>query len=155
MQSAPRSAPNVMRNNNGFWDSSALVPLCVKQATSQDLHQLWRESSRIVVWSGATVEIRSALARLHRNGDIDTKGLQFALKKLEAMRRGWREIVTGDKLQSIAEDLPDTHGLRALDSFQLAAALVWCKGKAKGRLFVCDDERLIEAAQKAGFTIKP
>ncbi len=131
------------------------MPLCVRQATSQDLRQLWRESSRIGVWSGATVEIRGALARLHRNGDINTKGLQFALKKLEAMRRGWREIVTGDKLQSVAEVLPDTYGLRALDSFQLAAALVWCKGKANGRLFVCDDERLIEAAQKAGFKIKP
>lgn len=111
------------------------MPLCVRQATSQDLRRLWRESSRIVVWSGATVEIRSALARLHRNGDINTKGLQFALKRLEAMRRGWREIVTGDKLRSVAEDFPDTYGLRALDSFQLAAALVWCKGKANGRLF--------------------
>lgn len=155
MRSVPRSAQNVMKTKNGFWDSSALVPLCVRQATSQDLRGLWRESSRIVVWSGAAVEIRSALARLHRNGEIDIKGLQFALKKLEAMRRGWREITTGDKLRSIAEDLPDTYGLRALDSFQLAAALVWCKEKPRGRLFVCDDERLIEAAQIVGFTIKP
>lgn len=116
---------------------------------------MWRQSNRIVVWEGATVEIRSALARLHSNGEIDAAGLQFALKKLEAMRRGWHEIVTGDKLRSIAEDLPDTYGLRALDSFQLAAALVWCKEKPKGRLFICDDARLIEAAQKAGFTIKP
>ena len=71
------------------------------------------------------------------------------------MRRGWSEIVTGDKLRTIAEDLPDTYGLRVLDSFQLAVALVWCKAKAKGRLFVCNDEHLIEAAQKAGFTMKP
>lgn len=155
MRSAPQSAPNVMKNRNGFWDSSALVPLCVRQDASQDLRGLWRESSRIVVWSGATVEIRSALARLHRGGNLNTNGLQFALKKLEAMRRGWREIITGDKLLSIAEDLPDTYGLRALDSLQLAAGLVWCKGKAKGRLFVCDDERLSEAARKAGFKIKP
>jgi hypothetical protein len=69
------------------------------------------------------------------------------------MRRSWHEIITGDKMRLIAEDLPDTYGLRALDSFQLAAALVWCKEKPKGRLFICDDERLIEAAIKAGFTV--
>jgi predicted nucleic acid-binding protein len=143
-----------MKTNNGFWDSSALVPLCVRQATSQDFRKLWRQSSRIVVWSGATVEIRSALARLQRNNDIDLKGLQLSIKRLEAMRRQWREIITGEKLRSIAEELPDTYSLRALDSFQLAAALVWCKEKPKGRLFICDDVRLSEAAQKVGFLIK-
>ncbi len=144
-----------MRINNGFWDSSALVPICVRQAASPDFRQLWRQSSRIIVWSGATVEIRSALARLRRNNEIDAKGLQFSLKRLEAMRRQWREIVTSDKLRSIAEDLPDSYGLRALDSFQLAAALVWCKEKPGGRLFICDDARLSEAAEKNGFIVKP
>jgi hypothetical protein len=71
------------------------------------------------------------------------------------MRLGWREIVTGEKLRLIAEGLPDTYGLRALDSFQLAAALVWCKEKPRGRVFICDDVRLIDAARKVGFKIKP
>lgn len=144
-----------MKTNNGFWDSSALVPLCVRQTASQSFRRLWRQSSRVVVWSGGVVEIRSALARLHRENAMDAKGLQFAINRLEAMRRGWREIITGDKLHTIAAALPDTYSLRALDSFQLAAALVWCKEKPKGRLFVCDDARLNEVAQKAGFTIKP
>jgi predicted nucleic acid-binding protein len=126
-----------MKTNNGFWDSSALVPLCVRQTASQSFRQLWRHSSR-----------------LHRENQIDAKGLQFAINRLEAMRRQWREIITGDKLHSIAAELPDTYSLRALDSFQLAAALVWCKEKPKGRLFICDDMRLSEAAQKVGFTIK-
>jgi predicted nucleic acid-binding protein len=131
------------------------VPLCVRQTATQNFRRLWRQSSRVVVWSGGIVEIRSALARLHRENEIDTKGLQLAINRLEAMRRGWREIITGDKLHTIAAELPDTCSLRALDSFQLAAALVWCKEKPKGRLFICDDMRLSEAAQKAGFTIKP
>lgn len=154
MPFAPLSVLNVMKTNNGFWDSSALVPLCVRQTASQSFRQLWRQSNRVTVWSGASVEIRSALARLHRNGEIDAKGLQSAIRSLDAMRCQWREITTGDKLHLIAEDLPDAYGLRALDSFQLSAALVWCKEKPKGRLFVCDDVRLIEAAQKVGFTVK-
>lgn len=107
----------------------------VRQTASQDLRQLWRESSRIVVWSGATVEIRSAHVWLNRSGDLNTKGLRLAQTKLGAMRRIWREIITGDKLRFIAEELPDTYGLQALDSFQLAAALVWRKEKPKGKLF--------------------
>ena len=122
---------------------------------SQDFRRLWRQSSRITVWSGATVEIRSALARLRRDNEIDAKGLQFSINRLEAMRRIWREIVTSDKLRSIAEDLPDNDGLRALDSFQLAAALLWCQEKQRGRLFICDDLRLNEAAEKHGFIVKP
>lgn len=144
-----------MKTNNGFWDSSALVPLCVRQTATQSFRVLWRQSSRIVVWSGATVEIRGALSRLHRDNHIDAKGWQLAITRLDAMRSGWREIITSEKMRLIAEDLPDAYGLRALDSFQLAAALVWCREKPKGRLFICDDVRLSEAAQKAGFIVKP
>jgi len=144
-----------MKTNTGFWDSSALVPLCVRQTSSQSFRRLWRSCDRISVWSGSTVEIRSAFSRLHREALIDDKGLQFSISRLENMRQQWREIVTSEKLRSIAEDLPDTYGLRALDSFQLAAALVWCKEKPKGRLFICDDIRLSDAARKAGFTVKP
>jgi len=143
-----------MKTNTGFWDSSALVPLCVRQTSSQDFRRLWRSCDRISVWLGSTVEIRSALSRLHREGLVDDKGLQFSISRLEAMRTQWREIVTSEKLRLIAEGLPDSYGLRALDSFQLAAALVWCKEKPKGRLFICDDVRLSEAARKAGFTVK-
>lgn len=144
-----------MKTKNGFWDSSALVPLCVRQTASPNFRKLWRESNRVVVWWGTSVEIRSALARLDRDNFIDAKGLQLSIDRLEAMRRQWREIISGEKMRLIAEDLPNAYGLRALDSFQLAAALVWCKEKPKGRVFVCDDIRLSEAAEKVGFTVEP
>lgn len=144
-----------MNTNTSFRDSSALVPLCVRQTSTQNFRRLWRSSDRISVWSGSTIEIRSALSRLHRENLFDDKGLQFSISRLEAMRSQCREIVASQKLRSIAEDLPDTYGLRALDSFQLAAALVWCKEKPKGRSFISDDIRLIKAARKAGFTVKP
>lgn len=144
-----------MKTNQGFWDTSALVPLCVRQGASPDFRKLWQKSSRVVVWWGATVEIRSALSRLQRGNFINAQGLRFALTRLEAMRQQWRELTPSEKLRDIAETLPDVYGLTSLDSFQLAAALVWCNEKPKGRLFICDDARLSEAAQKAGFTVKP
>lgn len=144
-----------MKTNVAFWDTSAIVPLCVRQDSSRDFRRIWRKTSRVIVWWGTTIEVRSALSRLHQEKSIDAGGLQFALARLEVMRRKWGEIVPSEKMRDLAETLPDTYGLRALDSCQLAAALVWCNEKPKGRIFVCDDLKLTEAARKAGFSIKP
>ena len=81
--------------------------------------------------------------------------MQYALARLEVMRRKWAEIVPSEKVRNLAETLPDAYGLRTLDSCQLAAALVWCNEKPNGRFFVCDDTKLSVAARKAGFSVKP
>ena len=144
-----------MKTNAAFWDTSAIVPLCVRQDLSQDVRRLWRNTSRVVVWWGTSIEVRSAISRLHQGNFINAKGLQFALARLAAIRRKWAEIVPSEKVRQIAENLPDAYGLRALDSCQLATALVWCGEKPNGRIFVCDDEKLSVAAQKLGLIIKP
>lgn len=140
---------------SAFWDASAVVPLCCQQNLSQSMRKLWRETSRVVVWWGTTVEVRSAISRLHSEGLLPAKGRQQALARLEVLRQEWREMMPSDKARSLAEGLPDAYGLRALDSFQLAAALVWCNEKPKNRVFVCDDSKLSVAAQAVGFTVVP
>jgi hypothetical protein len=140
---------------SAFWDTSAIVPLCCQQNLSQDLRKRWRETARVVVWWGTTVEVRSAISRLHNEGFFTVKGRQQALARLEVLRSEWREMMPSDKVRSLAERLPHVHGLRALDSFQLAAALVWCNEKPKNRIFVCDDSKLSMAAQEVGFTVVP
>jgi predicted nucleic acid-binding protein len=141
--------------NIGFWDTSVIVPLCCQQNLSQTVRKLWRETARVVVWWGTTVEVRSAISRLHTEGVITVKGRQQALARLELLRQEWYEITPSEQARRLAEDLPDTYGLRALDAFQLAAALVWCREKPRNRTFVCDDARLAVAAQAIGFTVKP
>jgi predicted nucleic acid-binding protein len=119
------------------------------------MRKLWRETSRVVTWWGTTVEVRSAISRLHSEGLLTVKGRQQALARLEVLRQEWREMMPSDKVRSFAEKLPDAYGLRALDSLQLAAALVWCNEKTKNRMFVCDDSKLSVAAQTVGFTVIP
>lgn len=138
-----------------FWDTSAIVPLCCQQGLSQGLRKLWRETAHVVVWWGTTVEVRSAISRLHGEGTISVKGRQQALARLEVLRQEWREITPSEKARRLAEGLPDAYGLRALDSFQLAAALVWCGEQPKNRLFVCADAKLSASAQTVGFTVVP
>jgi len=47
------------------------------------------------------------------------------------------------------------HPLRAADSLQLAAALLWARSRPAGHDFVCLDERLREAASREGFVVFP
>src|ERR1700750_2524793 len=122
-------------SSSAFWDTSAIVPLCCPQNLSQSMRKRWHEQARVVVWWGTTVEVRSALSRLHNEGFLTVKGRQQALARLEVLRLEWREMMPSDKVRSLAERLPDLHGLRALDSFQLAAALVWCNEKTQNRVF--------------------
>jgi hypothetical protein len=154
-QSDKSSEMKEMKTNAAFWDTSVIVPFCVHQDISQDLRQLWPKTSRVVVWWRTSIEIRSAVRRLFEESFIDAGGLQFALARLKVIRRKWAEIVPSEKVRAIAENLPDAYGLRALESCQLAAALVWCNEKTNGRIFVCDDSKLSIAVQKLGFSIKP
>ena len=135
-----------------FWDSSALVPLCVHEITSRQAQSQLRKSMP-VVWWGSSVEVHSAIARLHRLGKLNDLGKQGALSRLNLLSRGWREILPGDPVRDLAMRLLDGYELRAADSFQLAAALIWCQQRPLRRAFVCAYQRLSKAAKSAGFTV--
>lgn len=113
------------------------------------------EHGRMVAWWGTPVEARSALARLVREDRLTTAERVTAIRLLGQLRSAWDEIQPSEKVRSVAERLPDDYGVRGADAFQLAAALVWCRERPRGRPFVCFDERLAMAASEAGFTIRP
>jgi predicted nucleic acid-binding protein len=135
-----------------FWDASALVPLCIHEATSRQAQTHLRKFLP-VVWWGSVVEMHSAIMRLHRVGklrDIETKG---ALARLDLLSRSWREILPTDHVRDLANHLLDAHDLRAADGLQLAAALTWCQERPARRDFVCADQRLSNAAEAVGFSV--
>ena len=63
-----------MKTSASFWDTSALLLLCVRQANSPAYRKLWQRSDRVVVWWGTTVEMRSALSRLYRGRELTAQG---------------------------------------------------------------------------------
>jgi uncharacterized protein len=142
-----------MSKQSAFWDSSALVPLCVRESTSRQSHSLLRKFLP-VVWWGSLVEVHSAVARLHRLGQMSDEEKQKALSHLDLLNRGWREILPGDHVRELAVHLLDAHELRAADSLQLAAALIWCQQRPVKRDFVCSDQRLSKAAAALGFAVR-
>lgn len=107
----------------------------------------------MIVWWGTPVEVKSALARLKRDGEINDKEYDQAIKKLEILRNSWSEITPTIRVRNIAEALPSTHAVRAADALQLAAALVWTNEKPRNKPFVCFDKLLIAAARAQGFAV--
>lgn len=140
-----------MKTEIAFWDTSAILPLCCSQIFTTQSKKWLRKYPKIVVWWGTSVEINSGLARLRRNGDLSDKELVKALRLWEKLKKTSRLVSPVERVIEIADNLPKNYGLRALDSFQLAAALVWCQEKPRRRPFVTADERLAKAAEKAGF----
>lgn len=133
-----------------FWDTSALVPVCVRQQASPLVHRLLGRYA-VVVWWATAVEIRSALERLSRLEQLSANEHAGAGKRLERLRGTWAEIQPETTLRSQAEELLSRFPLRAADALQLAAAMTWAIDRPQGRAFISGDAALLEAAQRLGF----
>jgi predicted nucleic acid-binding protein len=138
--------------STAFWDSSALVPLCIQESTSRQVRSHLRKFAPVVWWA-SLLEVHSAVARLHRSGAVNDMEKQGALSRLALLRRGWREILPGDPLRELASRLLDLYTLPASESLQLAAALTWCQQRPSQRRFISGDQRLCDAAEAAGFVV--
>lgn len=133
-----------------FWDSSALVPLCVHEPSTARMRQLLDDDGGIAAWWGSAVECASALSRRRRDGTLPAAEALAAETVVDTLRTAWLEIVPTDAVRNLALRLVRTHALRSADAVQLAAALVWAGG-SRGEIVVLDD-RLAEAASLEGLT---
>ena len=141
-----------MKKKTAFWDASALVPVCVNEAASRQVRSYLRRFAP-VVWWGSPVEIQSAICRLHREREISDQEKHGAVGRLRLLSGAWREVLPNDQLRDLAIQILDKHSLRAADSMQLAAALVWCEQRPPRRNFICGDRRLALAANAVGFSV--
>lgn len=107
-----------------------------------------------VVWWTAPVEVRSALERLRKDKAIGPRAYDASRDRLEALLGSWREIIPTDSLRELACIQLERFPIRAADALHLAAALIWCNQKPRGRLFICNDGRLAAAARQAGFSVE-
>ena len=137
-----------------FWDSSAILPLLLDERTSASVAAVYEDDERQVVWCLTEVEAVSALARRERQGGkpVDVERARTTLKILSER---WEEVTSVESVRTRAIRLLGTHGLRAADALQLAAALVFCDEQTESLPFVCLDDRLSEAARKERFPVLP
>jgi len=136
-----------------FWDASAIVPLCCLQPQTQAARRARRLFPQFVTWWATSVECNSALRRLERARELTAREMQQAFQELERLRLRWTEVAPLEEVRFLSERLLGFHPLRAADSLQLAAALIWCNRHPRGKTFVSSDEKLLEAAEKEGFDV--
>ena len=139
---------------NAFWDTSALVPLCIPNQASAQLRLLARRYNPVVWWA-CRVEARSAFAKQLRSGALTLKEHANAHDNLATLRRRWEEMQPSDDLRIVAEELLDRYSLSAADALQLAAAYTWTEQRPFGRSFIAGDKRLLAAAHAIGFRAIP
>ncbi len=136
-----------------FWDTSAVVPLLTQQVSSMSMEREYASDPILSVWCLTSIEAWSAVARLRRQGHLDSPGMRIARRRLEGFVERWAEIDDIPAVRGRARRLLETHPLRSGDALQLAAALVLVSDRPERAPFVTLDARLAEAAEREGFQV--
>jgi predicted nucleic acid-binding protein len=136
-----------------FWDSSALAPLVMEEPRSHACRRLLKDRSGVAVWAFTRTEMTSAVWQRARMSALPSATVMKALNRIEALSRGWSEIIDLEQVRDRAERLLGSHDLRAADALQLAAALVLTRDRPRGHDFVTADGALGRAAAAEGFNV--
>ena len=135
-----------------FFDASALVK-----------RYLWEEDSSLIrSWLSATranasrlshLEVASAIARRHREGDLSPSERAAELARLDADFSGFLVNEITEEIIHAARALVTRHPLRAGDAIQLASCLHLANHLGTPVEFVAFDARLRTAAEAEGLRI--
>ncbi|HEV7217569.1 MAG: type II toxin-antitoxin system VapC family toxin [Terriglobales bacterium] len=133
-----------------YLDTSALVKLYVREpGTEQVLRLANAKGNQLAILTLAQVEIRSALRRRERAGEIASS---IVIQLLERFQRHLeavflRQLVT-EAMFDMACALVDSHGLFTFDAVQLAGYLsLKTSSGANVPTFVSADRQLLQAAE--------
>ena len=137
-----------------FWDTSAIVPLLVKESSTDVVRASWLRDPDMTVWWGTEIECVSAIARLERDRRLSAADVAAALDVLDDLSLAWVEIEPTARVRELAIRLLRTQPLRAGDAFQLAAAIVAAEEHPASLRLVTLDARLADTAAREGFGVE-
>lgn len=136
-----------------FWDTSALLPLVIHEATSAAMISFFDQNEPVCIWTLTPIEAASALQRLYREKRLAAKELETAMAHFDQIFKGCLVIKNVERVKSRALRLLRLHSLKSADALQLAAALVSSQEEPQNHHFVTLDKRLKEAAHLEGFLV--
>lgn len=130
-----------------YFDTSAIVPLIIEEATSDNCRRLWNEATRVASVRLLYPETRAALARAERMGRLTAGQLTNAVDELESLIEQLDIIEVSTEIARAAGELAQRFGLRGYDAVHLAAGLAMNDADV---VLVTGDHDLAAAAQAAG-----
>ena len=92
-----------------FWDSSALIPLILREAISASLTERLTHEESITIWWGTPVECLSAIHRRHRETPIEDVALSHAIGRLRMLTEHADAVAPTDGLRWHAGRLLAVH----------------------------------------------
>ncbi|MGI9115633.1 MAG: PIN domain-containing protein [Chthoniobacterales bacterium] len=134
-----------------YWDTSALVPLVLKESTSAFNRRL-ADQLGVVTWWGSYIECVAAITRQAREGASPPQ-IAESFRMLEQLASEWTEVAANEELRRAAVRALRTHRLRWSDALQLGAAMVASRFEPPRVRFVTHDLRLRAAAELEGFMV--
>ena len=105
-----------------YFDSSALVPLLVREASSTHCAHLWSTADARVSSCLAQVEVAAALAQAQRMRRITAEQHRLALEHLRVLLDRLDLVQTDAALLDRAANLASEQGLRGYDAVHCASA---------------------------------
>ena len=136
-----------------FWDSSAVVPLLVRQKSSATVDAWLEADPGVALWTLSPIEIVSALWRLVREGALPEEDALRGESRSGELVAASHVVVDIEAVKLRAGRVLRVHPLRAADALQLAAALVWGGDQPRDRILHTLDDRLAAAARREGFVV--
>ena len=106
-----------------FWDASALVPLHLPEAQSDDARRIWTQCEQVLAWDWAKVEVDAALIR--READA-------------AAWSAWREtesrlvflLMSARRIQVCPNDIPPQYSGHSSPSAPMPSSAMACSNRA-------------------------
>ena len=136
-----------------YWDSSALVVLCIPQAQTSRATSLY-DKQAVVTWWATQVEMMAQLSRLEKMGQLSRDQCLAGKRLAQEIARKWISVGSSPSNAVEACSLLELYPLRASNALQLSVALEACEHKPQDYTFVTADQRLAEAARRSGFTVE-
>jgi len=133
-----------------YLDTSSLIKLYIPENGSAEVRSLLEDASLVATSVVAYPEARSALARLRREGSLETAEFDFARERLEDDWSGYLVLEVTEAIWRRGGDLAEAYALRGFDSLHLASFLSLADaGLEKSVRFSSFDDRLNTAARLA------
>lgn len=133
-----------------YFDTSAIIPLIIDEASTSLCTRVWNESARIVSVRLLYAEARAALARAERLGRLTRPQLMRAIAELDSLVNEVDHIEVSAQLAYAAGELAQLHGLRGYDAVHLAAAIAVAD---RDLVLITGDGSLAAAAAAVGLSV--
>jgi uncharacterized protein len=138
-----------------YLDTSALVKLYVREATSGKTRTLVDRAKAVATSVVTYAEARATFARLLRNKSSSDRRHRERIDKLNLDWDKLLRVELSPALVRLSGEMAEIYDLRGFDAIHLASAL-WLRDQSPAALsFVAFDQSLVEAAKRSGLPLAP